>query len=559
MQHPVSYRITALAVLAIPLIIAGCASPGNVAPQAHGTDPMSLDAGAAIRAADIDAKWPDVDWWRAYKDPQLNSWVEAALAGNPTLAIAQARVRNAQALAAVNAAALAPQVNGNLSIQGEHWPDNVYYGPGPLADQTTWNNTAALSLSYHLDFWGRDRNATEAALDLAHARAADARAAQLEIEANVVRTYIDLSMNYALLDIQKSTLAQQQQVATLAHRRLQGGLGTQLEVAQAETPLPASEQRIDALEEEIALARNQLASLAGKGPGAGDTITRPQLALSGPAGLPSALPAELIGHRPDIVAARWTVAAQARGIDVAHADFYPNIDLLASIGGFAAMGPFFQFLHAQNGSWTVGPAASLPILDGGRLRAQLGAASAGYDEAAGQYNQAIVNALKQISDQVVRIRSLETQANEAQRAVDIATKNYQLARVGYQRGLTDYVNVLIAQTQQLRAQEGVARVQADRLSARATLVVVLGGGLSDPADGPAEADTWPASERRKAAPRGGAHAAAAAGAAPAAARPAAQRGAQPVAQPVAQPAAQPPAKAAAQRAVPLDAADANAR
>jgi NodT family efflux transporter outer membrane factor (OMF) lipoprotein len=554
-QFPVRNGIATLAVLAISLIIAGCASPGNIAPQAHSNDPMSLDAGAAIRAADIDAQWPAADWWRTYHDPQLNRWVEAALAGNPTLAVAQARVRNAQSLAAINAAALAPQVNGSLSIQGQHWSDNVYYGPGPLADQTTWNNTGALSLSYHLDLWGRDKNAAEAALDLAHASAADARAAQLEIEANVVRTYIDMSMNYELLDIEKSTLAQQQQVADLANRRLKGGLGTQLEVSQAETPLPESERRIDALEEEIALGRNQLAALAGKGPGAGDTITRPQLALNGPAGLPSALPAELIGHRPDIVAARWTVAAQARGIDVAHADFYPNINLLASVGGFAAMGPFFQFLHAQSGQWTAGPAASLPILDGGRLRAQLGAASAGYDIAAGQYNQAIVGALKEISDQVVRIRSLDTQAKDAQRSVDIATKNYRLSREGYRRGLTDYVNVLIAQTQQLRAQEGVARVQADRLNARATLVTALGGGLVEPADGPSEAQTWPASERRKAAKRAGAaNAASAAASAAAGVAPAARDAAN-----AAQPVATDSAAARPAGAAPLDAADANAK
>src|ERR1700754_2017710 len=106
--------------------------------------------------------------------------MESALTGNPTLAVAEARVRNARALAATVAADLAPQVNGSLSIQREHWPDNVYYGPGPLADQTTWNNTASLGLSYHLDLWGRDKNAAESALDLAHARAADARAAQLE-------------------------------------------------------------------------------------------------------------------------------------------------------------------------------------------------------------------------------------------------------------------------------------------------------------------------------------------------------------------------------------------
>ncbi|HVE06573.1 MAG TPA: efflux transporter outer membrane subunit [Paraburkholderia sp.] len=493
MQFPVKQGIAALAVLAISSIIAGCATPGGVAPQTSGgNDPATLDVGAAIRAADVDAHWPDLDWWRAYRDPQLNSWMESALSGNPTLAAAQARVRDAQALAASVAADLAPQVKGNLSIQREHWPDNVYYGPGPLANQTTWNNTGTLSLSYHLDLWGRDRNAAESALDLAHARAADARAAQLEIEANVVRTYIEISLNYALLDSAKSTLEQQQQVAALATRRLKGGLGTQLEVSQAETPLPESERRIDALEEAIALGRNQMAALAGKGPGAGDTIARPQLALNGPAGLPSTLPFELVGHRPDIVAARWTVAAQARGIDVAHADFYPNIDLLASVGGYAAMGPLFQFLKARNGSWTAGPALSLPIFDGGRLRAQLGSASATYDEAAEQYNQAIVGALKDVADQVVRIRSLETQANEAQRAVDIASRNYQLSREGYRRGLTDYVNVLIAQTQLLHAQEGVARVDAERLNARATLVVALGGGLASPSDGPSQDDVLPA-------------------------------------------------------------------
>ncbi|HEY3599222.1 MAG TPA: efflux transporter outer membrane subunit [Paraburkholderia sp.] len=549
MQFPVKKGVAALAVLTIPLIIAGCATPGGVAPQAGDLDPSSLDVGAAIRAANADAQWPVADWWRAYSDPQLDAWVDTALAGNPTLAVAQARVRDAQAFAGVAQAALSPQINGNLSIQRQHWPDNIYYGPGPLADQTTWNNTGTLGLSYHLDVWGRDKNAAERALDLAHARAADARAAQLEIEANVVRTYIQLSMNYALADIAKSTLEQQQQVATLANRRLKGGLGTQLEVAQAETPLPESERQIDALEEQIALARNQLAALAGKGPGAGESITRPQLALAGPAGLPSALPAELIGHRPDIVAARWAVAAQARGIDVAHADFYPNIDLLASIGGFAAMGPLFQFLHSQNGGWNAGPAVSLPILDGGRLRAQLGVASAGYDEATAQYNQTIVEALKEIADQVVRIRSLDTQAKEAQRSVDIASRNYQLAREGYRRGLTDYVNVLIAQTQLLRAQEGVARIQADRLSAHATLVAALGGGLAEPSDGPSQSEVLPTRGRGKRTAAAGATAASGAAAAPApVATPAAQSSATASAIPAAARAAsQPAAPAAATR------------
>jgi NodT family efflux transporter outer membrane factor (OMF) lipoprotein len=497
-QSPVQKGIVALAVLTISLTIAGCASTGGIAPQARGIDPSTLDAGAAIRAADADAQWPAADWWTAYNDPQLNAWIAAAQAGNPTLAIAQARVRQAQSMAGVARAAQAPQVNGSLSIERQHWPDNVYYGPGPLADANTWDNTGAIALSYHLDLWGKDRNATERALDAAHATAADERAAQLELEANVVRAYIGMSMNYALLDIAKATLQQQQQIVDLANRRLKGGLGTQLELSQAETPIPEYERQIDALDEAIALGRNQLAALAGKGPGAGDSITRPALSLAAPAGLPSTLPADLLGHRPDIVAARWTVAAQARGIDVAKANFYPDINLLASIGGYAAAGPLFQFLRSANGSWTGGPALSLPIFDGGRLRSELGASDAGYDAAVEQYNQTLVSALKDVADQVVRLRSLQTQEDDAERSVAAARKNYDLAKEGYKRGLTDYLNVLIAQNQLLRAQEGVARIQAQRLGAHASLMTALGGGLANPADGPKPDETLPAHGRGKA-------------------------------------------------------------
>ncbi|TKC80334.1 efflux transporter outer membrane subunit [Trinickia terrae] len=492
MQSPVMKGSIALAFLAFSTIITGCASTGGIAPQSKAADPSAFDIGQAVRAADANAQWPAADWWRAYGDPQLNTLVEAASAGSPTLAAAQARVREALAIAGRAQAALAPQVNGSLSLQRQHWADNpLYYGPGTLANENTYNNTGTIGLSYHLDLWGGDENALERALDTAHAQAADARAAQLELEVNVVRAYVDLSKDYALLDIAKETLEQQKQLVALAHRRLAGGLGTQLEVSQTEAPVPEYERQIDALEESIALDRNQLAALLGKGPGAGDSILRPTLSLAAPASLPSTLPADLIGHRPDIVAARWTVAGEARGIDVAKAAFYPNINLAASLGGYAVGGPLFEFLRAQNGSWTAGPALSLPIFDGGALRSQLGAAAAGYDQAVENYNRTIVSALKDVSDQVVRMRSLGTQAQDAQRSVAAAKKSFDLSREGYRRGLTDYVNVIVAQTQWLNAQQGVARIQAEQLVAHASLMAALGGGLDDPANGPAAADTRP--------------------------------------------------------------------
>jgi NodT family efflux transporter outer membrane factor (OMF) lipoprotein len=491
-RAPVLKRVASMAVLAAILIISGCASTGRVAPQDTVPDATTLDVGAAIRAADADAKWPDIRWWKAYNDPQLDTWIDAAHDDSPTLAIAQARVREALAVARIARSALSPQVNGTLSVQREHWPDNVFYGPGPLANQNTWNNTGTIGLEYSLDLWGRDSNSAEGALDVAHATAADARAARLELDANIVRTYIGISCDYALLDIAQSTLDRQKQLLSLAQRRLAGGIGTQLDVSQAETPLPEYERQIDVIEESIALEKNQIAALVGKGPGAADAITRPILALDAPVGLPSTLPAELVGHRPDIVAARWAVAAQARGIDVAKADFYPNIDLLASIGGYAAMGPLFQFFKSQSGSWTAGPAMSLPIFDGGQLRGQLGAASAQYDEAVDRYDQTIVGALKSISDGVIRVRSVQTQEDAAQRSVAAATASFDLAKEGFRRGLTDYVNVLVAQTQLLHAQQNLATVEAEQLSAHASLTEALGGGLDDPSNGPKDETLTPA-------------------------------------------------------------------
>jgi outer membrane protein TolC len=147
-------------------------------------------------------------------------------------------------------------------------------------------------------------------------------------------------------------------------------------------------------------------------------------------------------------------------------------------------GGVLSFLTSQAHAASIGPALSLPILDGGRLRAQLGAASARYDLAVDQYNQTIVYALKDISDQIVTLKSLDTQQTAAQRSVAVAQKSYDLASTGFKRGLTDYLSVLSAQTQLLRAQQDVEQVHAAQLAARAALAAALGGGLADPADGP---------------------------------------------------------------------------
>ncbi|CAD5108719.1 Toluene efflux pump outer membrane protein TtgI [Pseudomonas carbonaria] len=467
-------------------------STGGIAPQERHLEAAQLATDAAIQAANRDAGWPRERWWTVYGDPQLDAWIDNALQTSPSLAEASARIRQALAMAGAVEAAEAPQVNGQATLQRHHWPTDYFYGPGELADTTTWNNTAAIGLSYALDFWGRERSNSERARNLAQMAAAEARVAQLELESNIVRAYVMLSLQYAQLDIGHAMLDQQQEMLELAQRQLAGGLGTEFEVSQARVPIPETKRQIDALEEAIALSRNQLAALAGQGPGAGASLQRPRLKLGAAPGLPSQLPAELLGRRPDVVASRWKVAAAAKGVDVARAGFYPNVDLLASIGFNAVGGGLLEYFKGSKFNYTVGPAVTLPIFDGGRLRGELGESSADYDAAVAQYNQTLVVALKDISDQLIRLKSADHQAHLAAQSVEAARTAYQLAQEAYDGGLTDYLNVLHAQTSLFQQQLTQQKVEATRLAARADLIVALGGGLVGEKDSPRPSRLTPA-------------------------------------------------------------------
>lgn len=486
MPRRISRGFKTLSVWALSLAISGCIGTGGIAPQGKTLPANTLATDEAIQSAAQEAHWPSAQWWQAYGDPQLNRWISLAVQGSPSLAMAAARVRQAKALAGIAESAESLQIKGDATLKRHNWPTDQFYGPGALANTTTWDNNAALGLSYALDLWGRESNNTERAVDLAHMSVAEARQAQLELVNNVVRSYIQLSLHFAQRDIVAATLKQQQQILELAQRRLDGGLGTHFEVSQAEAPLPETHRQLDALDEEIALTRNQLAALAGKGPGEGAQLQRPSLSLGAALKLPSALPAELLGQRPDVVASRWQVAAQARGIDVAHAGFYPNVDLVGSIGFMATGGGALEFLTGKKLNYSVGPAISLPIFDGGRLRSELGEAAAGYDMAVAKYNQTLVDALKSISDQLIRRESMDKQQAFAAESVAAAQKTYDIATVAFQRGLTDYLNVLNAQSLLFHQQQIQQQVQAARLTAQADLVTALGGGLEAGRDVPAE-------------------------------------------------------------------------
>ncbi|MNQ63215.1 Multidrug resistance outer membrane protein MdtP precursor [compost metagenome] len=488
-------------LFAVVSLLCACIDSRGIAPQADRLDAARLDPGSTILRAERDAAWPSAQWWRAYGDPQLDAWMDQALAGSPSLAMAAARVRQARALAGVVESAEQPQVSLDASLQHKRWPDDYFYGPGELARTTTWNNTSLLGLRYDLDLWGRERSRSHQALDQTQVAVAEARMAALELQGNLVRNYIRLALLHAEQDIARSSLAQQEQILRLAERRLRDGIGTRLEVSRAEAPLPETHRQLDALGESIALVRNQLAALAGKGPGEGERLQRPRLALQSLPGLPSQLPLELLGRRPDLVASRWQVAAQARGIEVAKAGFYPNINLQGGLGSNATQGGMLDFLRYDKLTYGLGPALSLPVFDGGLRRGQLGAAVAGYDLAVEQYNQTLVGALQQVADALVRIESLRQQQALAAEAVAAAQKTCDLALLAQQRGLTDFDAVLETQPSLFQRQLQQQQVRAALQGAQADLLLALGGGVLPEPAGPADASLAPREPRLRFLPK----------------------------------------------------------
>ncbi len=256
-------------------------------------------------------------------------------------------------MAAIARAGTLPRVDGAVELDRTYQTHSAFPIDIPEA-YTYWENSALLKISYDLDLWGKDRAAMEGALDSLHAAEVEVRAAQLALATAVVQGYVQLSAQYALRDVAQANLERQQKVLDIARRRYKAGLGTQLEVNQATTVLPESEAQIEHIDETIALQRNQLAALAGKGPGDGEKIARPTLTLAHAAQIPAALPAGLVGHRPDVVAQRWRVEAAAKDIEVAKARFYPDVNLVAA-GGIASFGFTRMFTDSENAHRRVRP------------------------------------------------------------------------------------------------------------------------------------------------------------------------------------------------------------
>jgi NodT family efflux transporter outer membrane factor (OMF) lipoprotein len=465
------------AAAALTLALAACASGGGLHPDGTPIDPSTLKAERSLAHLST-APWPSTDWWNGLGDPQLDALIAEALRDNPGLGVAEARARAAQAEAGIADAARGPSVNGGAAVAGARPPAAL------LGDKAHFAlaKYGYASFKWDLDLWGGKRAAWEAAVGQARAAEVDARAARIELSGDIARAYAQLGYAFTQQDLAAGEQKRAKQSRELTRQRVAAGIDNQIALKQGDAEVASAEQQVALASRAVDAARSSLSVLLGKGPDRGLQIARPQLLKPAALAVPTDLPLDLVGHRADLVAARWRVEAAGKDIQAAKTAFLPNISIgamagVVSMGGanpLSLAGRFYQF----------GPSLSLPIFDGGKLRANLSGKDAQYDLAVAQYNQTLVGALNQVADDLSALQSLQQQIDAQQRAQDAAQQAWQLAEQRYKAGIGSYLEALSVRQQLLAAERGSAALEAQQVDLSVQLIQALGGGFQPQAGTP---------------------------------------------------------------------------
>ena len=467
--------VVAIASTAV-LVLGGCASSAGIAPVAQPLAPASL--GLAAESPESPSPSFAADWWRGFGDATLNDLVDRALAGNPNLKLAQARLERAGGTVAASKAANGPLVIGGAEVTRELFSaDSIY--PPPLGGSIRTLGDVRVAGSWEFDFFGRNRAAIEAAVGTQRAAQAEMQAARIVLASSVARTYVQLGRLFEQREVARSALKQREATLALINQRVQAGLDTAVEQRQGEGALPETRLAIEQLDEQIALTRHALAALTAQPVDALDGLVAPLRTVQAVA-VPAALPADLLSRRADITAARWRIEAATSDTRVAHAQFYPNVNLTAFIG-LSSIG-LDRLFKSGSEQWGVSPAIHLPIFDAGRLRANLRVKTADLDAAVESYNSAVFDAVRDASDQISSVRSLTRQQAEQTRALAFAESAYDLATQRFKAGLGTYLTVLNAESTVLNQRRLTTDLKARALDSQIGLIRSLGGGYAGDAE-----------------------------------------------------------------------------
>lgn len=460
-------------------LLAGCISMAGLHTTAKTTDANALQTSRTLADVTIGNQWIDKAWWKTYGDPQLDALIEEGLANSPSIQEAQDRVEKAIAAAQSAGATRMPTIDakGNGDVGGMH----ALSGSDDSNGAITFAQ-AQLEFKYDLDLWGRHRAAYRAALDEVHATQVDQLGAQLLLSTSIARAYIQLQHAYDTLDVTQALLEQRQYFLELTRQRVEAGIDSDMALKQAEAAIPETQQQLVQINETIALTQNQIAALIGRGPDRGLDIQRPHLQMSATTSLPTRVPADLIGRRPDVVAQRMRMDVASQNITMAKADFYPDINLSAYAGiNHISLAD----LLTSNSLFAVfGPAITLPIYSGGAARANLRGKDADYNIAVDQYNQTVIDALHDVVDQLTSLRSADQQRIALDQAITTAKETQALAQTRFNAGIDNYLSVITAQEQLLTQDSLDVDLRAHALDLSINLIRSLGGGLYLPNSAP---------------------------------------------------------------------------
>lgn len=464
------YRATTIG-LACTLLLAGCA----VGPKYHRPPvevPPSYKEVGNWKAAQPSEESLRGNWWEIFNDPQLNTLEQQVNISNQNLKAAEAQYTQARALVRYNRADYFPTVAAGASASRARVSKNAP-PQGAISNGRTENDfQLPIQLSYEIDAWGRVRKNVESYREAAQASAADLATVNLSMHAQLALFYFQARSLDAQEQLLQSTVAQYEQALQLNQSRFDGGVGSEVEVEQAQTQLKttiAQAQDVGVLRAQF---EHAVATLIGK-PASSFSLAPLPLRTPPPA-IPIGLPSQLLERRPDIASAERQMATANARVGVAKAAYYPLLNLTAA-GGFES-GALTTLLQGPSGVWAVGGQAIQTLFDGGRRRAASDQAIEAYDQNVATYRETVLTSFQQVEDNLAALRILEDEARTQNEAVLAAQKSLDLSIQRYKGGVTSYLEVTVAQSAALADESTAVNILGRRMVAAVQLTQALGGG-----------------------------------------------------------------------------------
>jgi len=418
---------------------------------------------------------PKGNWWELFGDTNLDVLETQALQANQQLKAAVARVDQARATARVARSEFLPAIDFAPSYQRERYSPNEVPSFGNVTADTF---STPFDLSYEVDLWGRVRRNFESARADAQASLAEFYNVLLTLNSDVAQNYFSLRSLDAEIATVASTVALRHEQVRLTSGRFQGGVGNNLDVAQAQTDLATTEAEAAALAQQRDQRENAIAILVGENPSA---FTLPALTETHwdpqPPEIPAGLPDDLLERRPDVAQAERLLASANAKIGVAKAAFFPVVTLTGSGGLLSA--DVTTLFNWESRTWSFGPGVSLPIFAGGRNRANYRRSQGAYQEAVANYRQQVLVAFGDVENSLSGIRHLAEQSEAQERAVQNARRATEFATDQYRAGKVAYLEVVDASRDSLTAESAKALLAGQRLIAAVQLIKTLGGGWTE--------------------------------------------------------------------------------